>query len=155
VGRILLPPYQPPPQLLLNLLTSHTTPLSRHFFEHIRQYNSMFAMTSMGAKVIDSINDGHGPYVFKISGQICHRVGSLIPSEGCRPEYAQLYIFDTDHEVSNRINVTSSSRTPFHANKDIVRSLIQMLDTQNPIYYFLIKVIYHTIKQYFKYYYIF
>jgi len=114
----------------------------------------MFAMTSMGAKVIDSINDGHGPYVFKISGQICHRVGSLIPSEGRRPEYAQLYIFDTDHEVSNRINVTSSSRTPFHANKDIVRSLIQMLDTQNPIYYFLIKVIYHTIKQYFKYYYI-
>jgi len=93
----------------------------------------MFAMTSMGAKVIDSINDGHGPYVFKISGQVCHRVGSLIPSEGRRPEYAQLYIFDTDHEVSNRINVTSSSRTPFHANEDIVRSLIQMLDTHNPI----------------------
>jgi hypothetical protein len=67
-GRILLPPYQPPPQPLLDLLTSHTTPLSRHFFQHIRQYNSMFAMTSMGAKVINSVNDGHGPYVFKISG---------------------------------------------------------------------------------------
>ena len=65
----------------------------------------MFAMTSMGAKVIDSINDGHGPYVFKISGQVCHRVGSLIPSEGRRPEYAQLYIFDTDHKVSNRIHL--------------------------------------------------
>jgi hypothetical protein len=45
-------------------------------------------MTSMGAKVIDSINDGHGPYVFKISGQICHRIGSLIPAHGARPEYA-------------------------------------------------------------------
>jgi hypothetical protein len=92
----------------------------------------MFAMTSMGAKVINSINDGHGPYVFKISGQVCHRVGSLIPSQGRRPEYAQLYIFDTDHEVSNRISVASSS-TQFHANEDIVRSLIQMLDTHNPI----------------------
>ena len=65
----------------------------------------MFAMTSMGAKVIDSINDGHGPYVFKISGQVCHRVGSLIPSEGRQPGYAQLYIFDTDHKVSNRIHL--------------------------------------------------
>jgi hypothetical protein len=55
----------------------------------------MFAMTSMGANVIDSVNDGHGPYVFKISGQVCHRIGSLIPSHGARPKYAQLYLFDT------------------------------------------------------------
>jgi hypothetical protein len=26
----------------------------------------MFGMTSMGAKVINYINDDHGPYVFKI-----------------------------------------------------------------------------------------
>jgi hypothetical protein len=78
----LLPPYQQPPQPLLNLLSSHSTSLSRHFWDHIRQYNSMFAMTSMGAKVIDSVNDGHGPYVFKISGQVCHRIGSLIPTPG-------------------------------------------------------------------------
>ncbi|PVH66941.1 hypothetical protein PAHAL_1G389900 [Panicum hallii] len=94
----------------------------------------MFAMTSMGAKVIESINDGRAPYVFKISGQVCHRVGSLMPSEGHRPEYAQLYIFDTEHEVSNRINVaSSSSRAPFHANQNIVASLIEMLDMHNPI----------------------
>ena len=133
-GRILLPPYQPPPQPLLDLLTQHGNPLTRHFFDHIRQYNTMFAMTSMGAKVIESINDGRAPYVFKISGQVCHRVGSLMPSEGHRPEYAQLYIFDTEHEVSNRINVASSSSlAPFHANQNIVASLIEMLDMHNPI----------------------
>ena len=133
-GRILLPPYQPPPQPLLDLLTQHGNPLTRHFFDHIRQYNTMFAMTSMGAKVIESINDGRAPYVFKISGQVCHRVGSLMPSEGHRPEYAQLYIFDTEHEVSNRINVaSSSSRSPFHTNQNIVASLIEMLDMHNPI----------------------
>jgi hypothetical protein len=105
--------------------------ISRHFFDHIRQYNSMFAMTSMGAKVIDSINDGLCPYVFKISWHVCHRIGSLIPSQGARLEYAQLYLFDTAHEISNRINVVSSSRSPFHANEDIVKSLIQMLDSHN------------------------
>jgi hypothetical protein len=78
----LLPPYQQPPQPLLSLLTSHSTPVLRHFFDHIRHHNSMFAMISMGAKVIDSINDGHGPYVFKIGGQVCYRIGSMIPTPG-------------------------------------------------------------------------
>jgi hypothetical protein len=129
----LLPRYEQPPQPLLSFLTTQSRPLSRHFFDHVRQYNSMFAMTSMRVKVIDSINDGHGPYVFKISDQVCHRIGSLIPTHGARPEYAQLYLFDTKQEVSNRINVVSSSRNPFHADADIVQSLIQMLDSHNPI----------------------
>jgi hypothetical protein len=93
----------------------------------------MFAMTLMGARIIDSVNNGHGPYVFKISGQVCYRIGSLIPSPFTLPEYAQLYLFDTEHEVSNRINVVSSSNNPFEANENIVQSLIQMLDSQNPI----------------------
>jgi hypothetical protein len=93
----------------------------------------MFVMTSMGAKVINSVNDCHGPYVFMISGQVCHIIGSLIPSHGAHPKYAQLYLFDTEHEVSNRINVVSSSTSSFHANENIVLSLIQMLDSSNPI----------------------
>jgi hypothetical protein len=93
----------------------------------------MFTMTSMGAKVIDSVNDGHGPYVFKISGQVWHQIGSLILTLGARPEYAQLYLFDTEHEVSNRLNIVLSSWTSFHVNEIIVQSLIQMLDYHNPI----------------------
>jgi hypothetical protein len=84
----LLPRYAEPPQPLLGFLTSQSMPLPHHFFDHIRQYNSMFTMTSMGAKVMDSINYAHGPYVFKISGQVCHRIGSLLPTEGARLEYA-------------------------------------------------------------------
>jgi hypothetical protein len=90
-------------------------------------------MTSMGAKVNESINDGGGPYVFKISGQPCHRIGSLLPPQGCRPEYAQLYIHDTEQEVAHRINVASSSNSSFSANETIVASLIQMFDAHNPI----------------------
>jgi hypothetical protein len=56
-----------------------------------------------------------------------------MPSPGARPEYAQLYLFDTEHEVSNIINVVSSTSSPFNVDENIVRSLIHMLDSHNPI----------------------
>ena len=62
----------------------------------------MFAFTSMGGKVDKTINNGRGPYVFRISGQNFHRMGSLLPSESEKPKFAQLYIYDTDNEISNR-----------------------------------------------------
>jgi hypothetical protein len=93
----------------------------------------MFAMTSMGAKVIESVNDGHGPYVFKVSGQSCHRIGSMRPAQGQRPEYAHLYIYDTANEVSDRMNTVSSPNGSFQTNEEIVKTLIQMLNTDNSI----------------------
>lgn len=87
----------------------------------------------MGVKVIDSINDGHGPYVFKISGQLCHRIGSLLPAEGKCPEYAQLYIFDTQNEIRNRIKVGTYANSGFQPNEEIVSGLLEMLNTHNPI----------------------
>ncbi|KAK9053646.1 hypothetical protein SSX86_024720 [Deinandra increscens subsp. villosa] len=44
----------------------------RSFLPAVRIYNSMFAMTSFGAVVDDEINEGSGPYVFKVSGQVSH-----------------------------------------------------------------------------------
>ena len=89
----------------------------------------MFAMTSMGVHAINSINDGRGPYVFKISGQLCHRIGSLMPSGGKRPEYCQLDIFDTENEVRNRMAVSSHQNGTFRPNEAIVASLLTMFDT--------------------------
>ena len=48
----------------------------------------------MGAKIARSVNDGGGPIFFKINGQVCHRIGSLLPNEGDTPKYAELYIHD-------------------------------------------------------------
>jgi hypothetical protein len=93
----------------------------------------MFAITSMGARVNESINDGRGPYVFKISGQVWHRIGTLIPVGDRCPEYAQLYIYDTANEIANRINVVSSQNEPFCPNEAIVASLMQMFNIHNPI----------------------
>lgn len=124
-GSVILPPYKPPPEV------NHS--MSAHFFDNIRYYNSMFAFTSMGVKIINSINDGRAPYVFKISGQLCHRIGSLLPKEGKRPEYAQLYIFDTENEIRNRIQVATYANRSFQPREQIVAALIEMFNTHNPI----------------------
>ncbi|GJX30769.1 DNA helicase [Tanacetum coccineum] len=57
--KIYMPPTPDPPVFIRQLLTNS------HFMEHIRAYNQMFAMTSFGAKVDNSVNNGNVPYVFK------------------------------------------------------------------------------------------
>ncbi|GKF07664.1 hypothetical protein Tco_0041888, partial [Tanacetum coccineum] len=65
-GRVVLRTYQVYPEYMKLLLRDC------HFLENIRAYNQMFSMTSLGAQVDDSIKNGRGPYVFKISGQLYH-----------------------------------------------------------------------------------
>lgn len=132
-GSIILPLYTPP-QPLLRLLTREDPSLSRHFFDNIRWYNAMFAMTSMGVMVINAINDGHGAYVFKISGQLCHRIGSLLPAQGRRLEYCQLYIFDTENKIRNLMNITEGQDgEDIQLNDAIVAAFIAMFYAHNPI----------------------
>jgi len=64
----------------------------------------MFAFTSLGGQIEFGGNDGRGPPQFVISGQNYHRIGSLVPDGGSRPKFAQLYIYDTQNEVSNRLS---------------------------------------------------
>lgn len=58
------------------------------FRENIRLYNSMFVFTSMGGKIDADINKTNGPYIFKISGQTYHAIGSLLPLEGEKLKFA-------------------------------------------------------------------
>ena len=104
---------------------------NRHFMENIRAYNQMFAMTSLGAEVDNSINMGRGPYVFKISGQLYHRIGSLCPEQNSRPQFLQLYIYDTENEVANRLESFQKSGQGLRA--DIVENLIEILDEHNEL----------------------
>ena len=64
----------------------------------------MFAFTSAGIKFDKTIDHSRGPPTIRIQGQPCHRIGSLLPMPGKEPKFAQLYIFDTENEVQNRIN---------------------------------------------------
>ncbi|XP_061994476.1 uncharacterized protein LOC133712380 isoform X2 [Rosa rugosa] len=92
-GQIKLEPSKSTPEFLERLLDPNRSSESRLFRENIRIYNSMFSFTSMGATIDQKINTGSGPYVFKINGQVHHLMGSILPSDGESPKYAQLYIY--------------------------------------------------------------
>nr|GEY59278.1 hypothetical protein [Tanacetum cinerariifolium] len=96
-GRVALRTYQIYPEYIKMLLND------RHFLENIRANNQMFSMTSLGVNIDESINNGRGPYVFKISGQLYHWIRSLCPADGDPPRFLQLYIYDTNNEVDNRL----------------------------------------------------
>ncbi|GJU07763.1 DNA helicase PIF1, ATP-dependent [Tanacetum coccineum] len=64
------------------------------------------------AKTDHSVNSGRGPYTFRINGQNYHRMGSLLPAEGVPSRYAQLYFFDMQNEIRNRMSAFISKETP-------------------------------------------
>ena len=133
-GRISLPKNRPFPPPLCDLIRFNGGPASNTFMKLIRQYNSMFAFTSLGVDIDRSINTGRGPYIFRINGVVHHRIGSLIPVEGNRPQYAQLYIYDTENELRNRLSIHSADPDGDSApNARIVESLIDMFDQYNPL----------------------
>lgn len=91
-GKIKIPQFKEPPQFLKRLLDSRGDRYSKHFLQNIRQYN-LFSFTSMRGNIDNKINKGEGPYVFRINGQIHHRIGSLLPEPNKIPKFAELYIF--------------------------------------------------------------
>ncbi|KAJ1273706.1 hypothetical protein BS78_05G005300 [Paspalum vaginatum] len=129
-GKIRLPPLKKPPQYLDNLLNGEGKD-SKNFRENIRTYNSMFSFTSTGGIVDREINNGHGPYVFRLHGQNYHHIGTLIPEEGSKPRWAQLYIYDTENEVQNRISASRSADGKSPLDPNIVAGLQSMLDNNN------------------------
>ncbi|XP_074309151.1 uncharacterized protein LOC141643752 [Silene latifolia] len=110
-GKVKLPWLKEPRQLLKSLL-SRQHPFSKHFIENIWAYNGMFSFTSMGGKIDHSINQGRGPYTFRMGGQNIHRIGSLLSSTGATLKFCQLYIYDTEEEVENRKKAISNSENP-------------------------------------------
>nr|GEU45230.1 helitron helicase-like domain-containing protein [Tanacetum cinerariifolium] len=126
LGKIYMPQASVPALFIRQLLTNI------HFMEHIQAYNQMSAMTLFGAKVDDSINKGRGPYVFKVSGQIYHWIGSLCPEEGHDPWFLQLYIYDTQDEVANRMQ-NFRGRHQHTLNPQIVEGLVRVLDKNNAL----------------------
>jgi hypothetical protein len=102
-GKVQLPLLEQPPQLLQHLLFDNQSKTSKNYQNNARTYNAMFSFTSPGMKMDSYTNRGKGPPVLRMQGQTCHRIGSMLPLAGQRPKFAQLYIHDTDNEISNRI----------------------------------------------------
>ena len=97
-GKVKLPIVEEPSTLICKLLDN------KDFMTNIRAYNSCLAFTSMGVNLDKNYaNNLKGMYTFRIHGSIYHRIGSLTPSLNSTPKFAQLYIYDTDHEIDNRL----------------------------------------------------
>nr|GEX98434.1 hypothetical protein [Tanacetum cinerariifolium] len=60
-------------------------------------------------------------------------MGSLLIAKEVQPRYAQLYFFDTQNEITNRISIFMDKETSETVDENIVTRLIQMLDRSSAI----------------------
>ena len=79
-----------PPPILDQLLNYHRGPLSTYFRKNIRIFNSMFDFKSFGANIKQNTQNSDGPYIFKLTDQIHHLIGSLLPNKKNPPRFAQV-----------------------------------------------------------------
>ena len=103
-GKIKLKPRIPPPKVLQELLTSNTN-LAKYFKQHIILINSALALSS--SKIYrKQLPHSHNraPPTFILSGGVYHTVPLVVPDEGKAPKQAQIYTWDPDQELNNRMN---------------------------------------------------
>jgi hypothetical protein len=60
-----------------------------------------------------------------------HHIGTLLPEEGSKPRWAQLYIYDTEHEIENRINASKCYGEKSSVDPNLIVGLQKMLDENN------------------------
>ncbi|XP_045821940.1 uncharacterized protein LOC123914810 [Trifolium pratense] len=121
-GDIELASYSPLPEPLRSLYHGGDG-RSKFFLENIRSFNSMFAFTSMGGKINTDMNNGNAPPAFVLNGENYHLIGSLLPLPEKPPKFAQLYIYDTDNEISNRMAAVGMSDDSTCLRSSIVRGI--------------------------------
>ncbi|OMO50053.1 DNA helicase PIF1, ATP-dependent [Corchorus olitorius] len=132
-GTIRLPASPPTPPILDRFLNYQGGNEARNFRERLRIYNSLFQFTSFGAKIDRAVNSRRGPFVFCVNGLTYHRIGSMLPIEGTTPKFAQLYVYDTQNEVQNRVNAVCGDPHSDAVDHQVVAQLSEMLDQTNEI----------------------
>ena len=122
-GKVILPSSPEPPHLLKNLLSERSAE-GTHFRTNIRAYNSSLAFTSLG--VNEQFLKGRGPPTFRIQGTVCHRTGQLLPEEGEQPKFSQIFIYDVQNQLTNRMKWNDGLQ------RQCLHQLQQMLHDVNP-----------------------
>ena len=113
----------PQPQPFLQHLYEGVDSNGKHFLANIRKYNSAFQMTSFGCNEVSMA--GFNPS-FRIQGQIYHLIGSIIPTQGESPKFAQIYFIDNqESEVATRSAIINGLKP------DIIRGINQLLHQTN------------------------
>ncbi|XP_022007277.1 uncharacterized protein LOC110906453 [Helianthus annuus] len=89
-------------------------------------------MTSFGGKVDDYVNTGSTPYVFKVEGHVYHSLGSLCSTDNEPPRFLQIYIYDTDNEIMNRLQFFDGI-TCSRLSVDVVSTILTALEGCNKL----------------------
>lgn len=133
-GKVILDSMASPPESLQSLM-KNDSPISKHFLNYIRQYNSLFQMTSFGATKI--INPGGFMPTFSVQGQIYHLIGSLLPTQENDPKFLQIYFMgNKEKEIDLRCTLNENLRREiisklqefFHSNNYLVQSFKTALE---------------------------
>ena len=95
------------------------------FRKNARSYNSLLACTLFETNVNEEFQKTKVSN-FVIHGQVYYLIRSLLPEEGQVPRFAQLYIYDTENEISNHLSIINN------LDKTILQNLQNMLHAINP-----------------------
>ncbi|KAF8796584.1 hypothetical protein HNY73_000943 [Argiope bruennichi] len=108
----------------LKQLFSLETAESRHFLNNIRKYNLCFHTASFGTDSVTAI-----PRILPIctiQGQVCHRIGSLLPTSSMQPELLQIYFMGDGESKIQRW-----SRLIPGVDRETVRKIQRVLHNNN------------------------
>ncbi|XP_074361234.1 uncharacterized protein LOC141701490 [Apium graveolens] len=140
-GQVQLSPEKQPPEPLRSLLYGND--MTIHFKLNHHLYNSLFVICSSGGKIDHKINNEGAPYCFKVKGQNLHFLGSMLSADGESPKFCQVYIYDTENELENRMNLIGRCRDEI--DESIVEALMDTLNRHNE----LVRQ-FHTARERFK-----
>jgi len=113
----------------LNALMSGLDTQSRSFREHLRQWNSLFAFTSILFNMDKRMSEIGGTFqLFQIHGALYHRQGPLVPAGGLGDAlYSQVYLYDPADAARQR-----AARAPT-MDPNLIQALTMMLQESNPL----------------------
>lgn len=72
-------------------------------------YNGLFKMTSFGCHKVDV--HGWQP-TLRVKGQVHHRIGALLPTQGSEANFLQIYFLDPDQQLTRRMSLFDNTRRP-------------------------------------------
>ena len=119
-GKIKLVPFPRPPQPIMDLWMG-TDARSRIFRQHSRTINNGVCLSSIQVK---ERVDGFTPSVI-FQGKVMHRIGALSHVEGETPVYSQLYVLDSDMELTQRFQNMSIPASMSSKQRDVLKSVVE------------------------------
>jgi hypothetical protein len=75
------------------------------------------------------VGTGVDIYTFRIQGELCHRISTLLPPDGDPPKFAHIYIYDTDPQTHAQ---TRANRVHDKVDVNTVLQLQRMIECHNP-----------------------